>query len=532
LSTQDIPLEGNVTFKVYPDESIKVEVVGAIEQALETNFKLPPVDNVVFNLISSPRDKNRTDIKGSFQMKLSPMYSVQLSALDLNIEVHSEDLGQIGARSNTTILFNFPGYLGISGTTGTFTDKASGESILEFDFKVTLGYTFYPKENIQQFVQTFPILKSQLASQINELTEGNITLQDFTLVSSEIRDTLATLIIKGRINGDLGKGLMALSTEMTPAYTGASTPSQTIDLKELRNIRPKSGDLYLMFDKNEMAFKMDSEIVLEGDIDRHYNVMKDLFCEGFLQSPQTTQEMADSINDFLLPTELSIVNLNIFFEYLFDGEKYDLGFEFDGLGFKPPMIETFLRALDETFSGVSMPGFSLTLEGESDEKEFVEIIVPSTISEPVSKSPRKVVWIVDNLVNINHISFKVREWPILSSTVTQSEVAAGESINIEGVLAIDGEPLAEHKVDIMVNDIIVNTFETDLEGGFSYTHKFENPGSYEVKAQFKYHEKTLEAPITKENVKSSSLSTPMTTSITIAGVIAVAVIGYILIKKR
>lgn len=527
-----IPLEGDMTFKVYPDESIKVKVVGRFEQALEAYVEPPPVYNVVFNLVSSPAGKNVTNVKGSFLIKPSPMYSVLLSAIDLNIEVHSEDFARAGARSNTTILFNLPGYLGVNGTTGTFTDKATWESTLEFDLTVTLWYTFYPEENITQFVQTFPMLKSQLASQINELTEGNITLQDLTIASSEIGATSATLTLTGRIEGDFGKGVIALSTKMAPPNIGVPTSIPTIDLKELRYARPKSGDLYLTFDKNEMAFKMDSESVIEGDVDRQYNVMKDLFCEGFLKAPQTTQEMALMINNFLLPTELSIVNLNIIFEYLFDGEKYDLSFAIDGLGFKPPTTEAFLTVLNEALTGVSMPGFSLTLEGASDEKEFVEIEVPPTTSEPVLKDLRKVVWTVDNLVNINLVSFKVREWPTLTSTVSQTEVAAGDTVDIDGMLTIEGEPLAEHKVDIVVNDVVVKTVETDPEGGFSFKHKFEDPGSYEVKAKFKYHEKTLEAPITTEIVKPPSLLTPEVTAFIIAGVLAVAALGYILLKKR
>jgi len=95
-------------------------------------------------------------------------------------------------------------------------------------------------------------------------------------------------------------------------------------------------------------------------------------------------------------------------------------------------------------------------------------------------------------VNINLVSFKVREWPTLTSTVSQTEVAAGDTVDIDGMLTIEGEPLAEHKVDIVVNDVVVKTVETYPEGGFSFTHKFEDPGSYEVKAKFKYHEKTLE----------------------------------------
>ena len=519
-----IPLEGDMTFKVYPDKSIKVNVVGSLEQALEAYID-PPVYNVFFDLAISPSGVNLTEVTGSFVIKLSPAYSVLLSALDLDIKVHSEDM-----MSNTTILFNLPGYLGVNGTIGVFTDEATWESTLDFALTATIWYAVVPEEIIQEFVQNFPMLKSQLASQVSELTEGNITLQDLTLVSSEIGTTSATLTLSGSVVGDFNKGGVALSTKMVPPDMGV--PAPTITPGELY-ITPKSGDLSVTFDREELAFKIDHESVVEGDLDRQINVMKNLSSEGFLQSPQITPEMTLIINNFLLPTELSIVNLNAVFEYTFDGEKLDLNFLIDGLGFKPPTTGAFLTILDEALTGVSMPGFTLTLEGVSDEKEFVEIVVPPTTSEPVLKDPRKVVWTVDNLANLNLVSFEVKEWPTPTLTLSQTEVVAGDTVNIEGVLAIEGEPVEEQEVIIAANDMVIGTVETDHEGSFSFTYKFEDAGSYEVKSSCEYYEKTVESQITAVTVKPHSLLPPGLVAPVIGGVVvAVAAVGYILMKRR
>lgn len=521
-----IPLEGDMTFKVYPDESIEVNVVGSLEQAIEVYVEPPPVYNVFFNLAISPAGMNLTEVKGSFVIKLSPAYSVLLSALDLDIEIHGEDL-----LSNTTILFNLPGYLGVNGTIVAFADEAMWESTTDFDLTATIWYTVIPKEEIQGFVQMFPTLKSQLVSQVSELTEGNITLQDLTLVSSEIGTTSATLTLSGSLVGDFNKGVMALLTKMVPPDMGV--PAPTITPEELMYTRTKSGDLRVTFDKEELAFKIDSESVVEGDLDRQYNVMKNLSSEGFLQSPQITPEMTLIINNFLLPTEMSIVNLNVVFEYAFDGEKLDLNFFIDGLGFKPPTTEAFLTILNEALTGVSMPGFTLTLEGASDEKEFVEIEVPPTTSEPVLKDPRKVVWTVDNLANLNLVSFKVREWPTPTLSLSQTGVVAGDTVNIEGVLAIEGEPVEGQEVNIAANDMVIGTVETDHEGGFSFTYKFEDAGSYEVKSSCEYYEKTVESQITAVTVKPSSLLPPELVAPVIGVVVvAVAAVGYILMKRR
>ena len=525
--TQILPLEGNMTFKVYPDESIKVKVTGSLEQAVEASLT-PPVYDASFNLAYLTSGVNLTEVKGTFAIKLSPMYSVLLSALDLDIEIHGEDL-----RSNTTILFNLPGYLGVNGTLGAFADESTGENTFDFDFTATIWYSVIPEEEIQEFVQMFPMLKSLIVTQLSELTEGNITLQELTLVIGEMGDTSATLTITGSLVGDFVKGGMALSTNYV-ALLGLddSQMAPFLSPEEQMMIKTKSADLHIWFDRDELAFLMDSETVIEGDLDKLTNILMDTSFEQILQSPYTDPESALMINNVLIPTNISTENLNVAFEYSFDGEKLKLNLAVEGLGFRPPTTEAFLTILDEALTGGSLPGFSLVLEGGSDEKEFVEIEVPPTTSEPVVEGPRKVVWIVDNLANLNLVSLKVREWPTLTLTVSQTEVVAGDTVNMEGVLSIEGEPVEGQEVDVAVNDMVMGTVETGQEGGFSFTYTFVDTGSYDVKSSCEYYEKTLESPIATITVKSSSLLTPELIAIVTGTVVALAVGGYILVKRR
>ncbi len=313
--TQAILLEGNVTFKVYPDESIKMKVIGSIEQAIDV-YSAPPVYNAYLNLASSPSGVNLTDVTYTFVLKLNPMYSMLLAALELDIEAHAE-----GLSSNTTILFNMPGYLGVNGTTGAFTDESTGENNLDFDLTLTIWYSLFPKEEIQGYVETFPLLQSQIVTQISELTEGNITLQDLTL-SEEIGFTSATLTITGSLVGDFVKGGNALSTNLLPLL-GLEYPETTplISPEDLMYTKAKSADMHIWYDRNEFAFLMDSEGVIEGDLDRQINIMKDIYLEQILQSPSLlTPELTLIIYGFLLPTDISSENLGMTFEYLFDGD--------------------------------------------------------------------------------------------------------------------------------------------------------------------------------------------------------------------
>jgi hypothetical protein len=306
-------------------------------------------------------------------------------------------------------------------------------------------------------------------------------------------------------------------------------------------IKTKSADLHIWFDRNDLAFKIDSESVIEGDMDRLINIMKDIYLEQIararlekiLQFPDTPPELALMINNILIPTDISTKNLNIASEFSIDGEKVNLDFAVEGLGFSPPTTEAFLTILDKVFTGASLPSFSLVLVGGSDEEEFVEIEVPPTTSEPVIEFPRKVVWVVDNLANLDLVSFKVREWPTITLTVSETEVVAGDTVEIEVVLSIEGESSEGQEIDLAVNDMVMATVESGPEGVFSFTYTFDDAGSYEVKSSCEFYEKTLESPITTVTVKSPPLVPSEYVVPVMAGVvIAVAVAGYILMKRR
>jgi hypothetical protein len=533
--TQVIPLEGNMTFTLYPDESIKMNVYGSLEQATEVYMELP-LYYFSLNLASSPSGVDLTKNKGTIVVKLSPMYTTLLAALDLDIQTHSKDL-----MSNTTILFNLPGFLRVNGTLGSVGDESTGEGTQDFALTATIWHSIIPNEEIQGVVQMFPMYKSLIETQLSELTEGNITLQELTLIIGETDYTSTTLTITGSLVGDFNKGGMALSTNYIELLgIDDSQMAPMINPEELM-IKTKSADLHIWFDRNDLAFKIDSESVIEGDMDRQINIMKDIYLEQIararlekiLQFPDTPPGWALMINNILIPTDISTKNLNIASEFSIDGEKVNLDFAVEGLGFSPPTTEAFLTILDKVFTGASLPSFSLVLVGGSDEEEFVEIEVPPTTSEPVIEFPRKVVWVVDNLANLDLVSFKVREWPTITLTVSETEVVAGDTVEIEVVLSIEGESSEGQEIDLAVNDMVMATVESGPEGVFSFTYTFDDAGSYEVKSSCEFYEKTLESPITTVTVKSPPLVPSEYVVPVMAGVvIAVAVAGYILMKRR
>jgi hypothetical protein len=205
-------------------------------------------------------------------------------------------------------------------------------------------------------------------------------------------------------------------------------------------------------------------------MDKLINVMMDTWLEEYLQDPYIDKESFLMINNVLLPTEISTENLNVSFEYSFDGEKLKLDFAVEDLGLSPPTTEAFLTILDKAFTGVSLPGFSLVLEGGSDEEGFVEIEVPPTTSEPVIEFPWKVVWIVDNLTNLNLVSFKVREWPtppplppyLDNLNVTPAVIELGDSVTISfDIRNLDSQHIT-YGVDIYIENVNVTRIWAEL----------------------------------------------------------------------
>jgi len=504
-----VPLEGNMTFTLYPDESIKMKVIGSIEQAIDV-YSAPPVYEASLNLASSPSGVNLTETKGIIVVKLSPMYSTLLAALELDIKMHGE-----GLNSNTTILFNLPGFLSVSGTTGAFTDESTGENNLDFDLTATIWYSVIPEEVIQGYVEMFPLLQSQMVTQISELMEGNVTLQDLTL-SGEIGFTSATLTIAGSLVGDFVKGGNALSTNLLPLLGIDPEPTSLISQQELM-IKPKSADIHIRFDRNELAFLMDSEGVIEGDLDRQINVMKDIYLEQILQSPDIPKEWALMVNNVLLPTEISGENLNMAFEYSFDGEKIKLDFVVEGLEFRPPTTGAFLKILDKALTGGSAPGFSLIFEGGSDEEGFVEIEVPPATSEPVIEEPRKVVWIIDDLANLNWVSFKFRphlkpaEFVVSDLSITPEETEEGETVTVSVDVTNIGEATGDYTVtlDLPAGPFLRIQETVSLEGGESKRVEFEVSrdieGIYAVTVDDLTSSFTVKAPLKPAELEFSNL---------------------------
>ncbi len=401
---QENILNGDVTFKVYPDRTIDVTVTGSFEQVLEPWSTPPPFYNLAFELASSPTGTNLTEVMSTLLVKLGPEFTNILSALELDIMLSVEEKSTEG-----NIMFKLPGSVGVDCGIKFVLDEETSKGTLDLELTAQLWYALYPKELIEQFVETFPLFKAQLISQVSDSTNGNVMIQDLTLVDSEIGPIYATITVTSSIVGDFGKGIQSLFGEVSIPYVDVPEIEPGSDLEELKYLRIRSADIHITFDNEEQAFTVVLDGVMEGDLDEVCNSLKNMFLEERLHDSQLDEETLQMINEFLLPTEISIVNLNTVFEYSLEDEFQAFEFTIDGLGLRPPDANALLTFLQYASAEVSQSSFTLTLEGASDDGQYVEINVPSTTSEPLVKEPQKVVWKFDDIENLNQVTFEVKE---------------------------------------------------------------------------------------------------------------------------
>lgn len=433
---QENILEGDVTFEVYPDGSIDVIVTGSFEQALEPWRTPPPFYNLAFELVNSPAGTNLTDLMSALVIKLGPEFTEILAALELDAMIHVEEKS-----AEASIMFKLPGSASIDGRIEFVLDEETSESTLDLGLTVQIWHALYPKESIEQFVQAFPLLKAMVVTQVSELTDGNLTIQDLTLVDSEIGPVYATLTVTASVVGDFGKGIQALLGEVSIPYVDVPEIEPGLDLEELTYLRVRSVDIHVTFENEEQAFTVALGGVLEGDLDGLCNDLKNRFLEERLQDSELDVETVQLINDFLLPTEISVVNLNTTFEYSLEDESQAFEFAIEGLGLRPPDAEALLTFLQYASEEVSQPSFTLTLKGMSVDREYVEIIVPSTTSEPLLKESQQVVWKFDEIENLNQVTFEVKEKP--SSLLTPQVIIPVAGVAV--ALAAAGLMLAKRK---------------------------------------------------------------------------------------
>jgi len=401
---QEDMLEGDMTLTVYPDGYYEVCIVGSSIHTLDPLGSVPPFYNIAFEHVNNPVGVNLTEVSSTLVIKLGPDFAETLAALDLDIRIQVE-----GKNVEVDIYFDLPGYAGVNGRIDFVTDDQMSEGVLNAEMTVKIWYTVYPKEQIEMFIDSLPLLKAQLLSVVSDATEGKLTVKDLVIVDSEVGPVMATITFRASVVGDFVEGLSGLPERVSIPDIDLLDIESGIDFDEAIMTSIKSADLRVSFNNEELAFSIVFEGVVEGNVDGQINLIKRLVLEESLQESELDPETIEMINSFLLPTELSVVDLNTTVEYSFEDEVQVFEFSLRGLELRPPTAEALLIALEKASEEVSQPSFTLSLKGGSESKSYVEIVVPESTSEPLLKEPSRVVWAFDDIENLNQVVFEIKE---------------------------------------------------------------------------------------------------------------------------
>ena len=423
---QEQIMEGDITLTVHPDMSFEVEIVGEsiwTRQPWET-YSL--FSGISLHSMNGETGDGLRKIEGTLLATLGPDVPEELSDLDLEASSHWE-----GKRSESTVIVNLPGVIGVDGSVVYEFLEDSQESALNLDLTVTVWYSAYPKEDVEEFVQMFPMLRAELMYQLSESTDGRVRVEELDLVSSELGQLSANLAVTARIVGEFDQAILDPSGAFFLSYMGflQAAPAYGSQLMDYSGFR--SGDLRISFDKEETTFSAEFEVVLEGDLDEQFNALKDAFFERVLEEGSGDEEEEEIVTEFLLPTEFSVVDLETNFDYRLESDSHELRFSIEGLAMEPPSPQVVLKLLGDASDDVEQPGFTLTIEGASDEDEYVETVVPDATSEPISMEGTRVAWAFDDIENLEMVTFEVKE----------SE-RAGQSISTPVMISIGGVAVA------------------------------------------------------------------------------------------
>jgi hypothetical protein len=309
ISPQEQDLEGEILLRIYTDESFDVEIAGGSHWTTEpwgTNY---PFSDIHLSTVNT-QTGDECEISGSLVVSLGPGAPEELADLELDISSHWEPGG-----SETTILVDVPEVVAVDGSV-VYEPLGDSESALDLDLTATIWYTSYPKMLIEQSVLMFPVFKAEIEAQVEEGSEGNVRIEELDLLSSEMGELSATLSLTARIVGNFSHGIIDPSALFPTSNNGMIQAAPGFYSEWLSGSGLRSGDFQVSFDKVEMAFGAEFEVVVEGDLDEQFNEWKDAFLADALEEGYVDEEEEELVVEFLLPTEFGVADLSTAFDYI------------------------------------------------------------------------------------------------------------------------------------------------------------------------------------------------------------------------
>jgi hypothetical protein len=326
--------KGDLTFKFYPDGDIEVEVDG------ETHQTHGPFDNNSYfrglslsHLIIEEETKIHR-FESDITIYFGSQLALFLNGLDLNIEAHLNRLN-----SEVSVFTVVPGIVSVEGAFKMDLEEETYNGVLETELNATVWYTFFQKEQIQLMLENAVLLKDEFESQVAEASGSRLEVDEF-IIDSEIGPMNTQVTIRVVISGDWEEGFMEIAERMGSDYIDESV-FDTVDLPQVL-VTIKSVDTHITFDNEDLALKIKTETILEGELDEQVSLFKDKLFEEMLERGDIDTETEEIIENFILPTQFEISNLNSTIVMTQEDET-SIKFFMKGMKIIPPSTQLMMK---------------------------------------------------------------------------------------------------------------------------------------------------------------------------------------------
>ena len=412
--------ENYIAIKLFPDESILMALKGGFAEEVSP-YDVVSAEDIKISLETST-EGDVTEIDSHLSVELSPSAYSSLADFDMDIEGHSDD-----TYTNLTLLVDYPGYVGLSGSVGIVIVDPPYGLVLDLDLEVELYYELYPQESLQMMLAFLPLMEAQMAEQVSEATDGQVTIERFEISDLVEGTESASFTARLSLEGDIQEGLQAVAEGMGAEITTPEEPGEADPLTI------EAFDFHVSFDGGTLTLVVDGGGSVVGDFNGHLNNFKDVSLEGLLNNVELDEEERALIAQ-AMPIDLDALDAQLEVGYSVEGEEAAYTFSLEGLGLNPPSFETVLVSLEELSKQEPMGDFMLVLEGESIDDEYISFSVPGETKQPVVEEEQVVVWNLEDVENLEDVGNEVKTEEAASNSNTVM-IAAAAGLLIIGALA-------------------------------------------------------------------------------------------------
>lgn len=409
----EIEYENYILIEVFPDDTILMTLRGSHNESISPWEQLSAAEELNMNLEIIAAGEGLTTIESDFFLRLNPSIYAPLANLDVDLEGQSD-----ATSTNLTVSIDYPGYLDVDGSLGIAVVEPPYGLTVDLELEMALYYTAYPEEGMDSMVGMLPLLETQFAAQIMEMTDGHIVLERLELLGFEKEPDHASFTVSVILSGDFQKGLQYLIESMGVGMTPPEEPDEAISLSLV------SADYQATFEGNTLSLEAETGGSVSGDFAGQVNYLKDLILEQLLSSDDIGED-GRTLVARALPIDLEVQHLSLGVSSTLEDDVIMSSFSLEGLGLKPPSFETLLLFLEDLSEEESPEGFKLILEGETSGNRYVVFDVPADTGDPIIEEEQRIVWSLDNIENLDQVTYESKTKQLLDTTTTVVVSAVG-----------------------------------------------------------------------------------------------------------